>query len=112
MKSREEIVDTLKIWIAEGRLISKVGLGIPYHEIERQVADGKYLATSAQGILCTDAKVKETFEEFWDQKRVMDGIRLGAVMGYVTVYSVTKAIAEGRIERVDLDGKKSILYVV
>lgn len=112
MKNTKEIIDLVRVWIAEGRLTSKVSLGIPYHEIDRKIADGTYLVTSAQGILCTDLETKAAFEELWSEKRIMDGVRLGAVMGLVTQYAVLKACNEGKIERVDLDGKKSILYVV
>lgn len=112
MKNRDEIVNAVKIWIAEGKLISKVSLGIPYHEIDKKVAEGTYFATSAQGILCTDAETRKEFEELWDKKRIMDGLRIGVVLGYVTQYGISKACAEGKVARVDLDGKKSILYVV
>lgn len=109
--SRSEIVELLNSWIREGRLVSKTGLGLPYAEINRRIAAGEWLLTSCESVLCADSEVRELFEQLWAEKRVMDRHACMVNKNLLTIYAMDKACNNGEFVRVDLEGKKTILYV-
>lgn len=110
-KSRDEIALDLRKMIAEGSLVSKVGTGLPYPEINRRIAKGEYLVTSCESVLATSREVREIFEGWIDEHRVMDTNMVRVHKDLPTLYAINKECADGRMLRFPDFGKMCPLFI-
>lgn len=110
-KSREEIVATLNRWVEEGEIVSKIGLNLPYAEVDRRVAKGELLLTLCEGVLCYKKEVKAEFDKLFVSHRILSSHGCRVHKNLLTLYAIEQAVTNGSLARVDLPGRKTILYI-
>lgn len=111
MKSRDEIAFDLRKMIADGRLVSKIGTGLSYPEINRRIARGEFLVTSCESVLATSRESRVIFEQWVQEHRVMDTNMVRVHKDLPTLYAINKECADGKMLRFPDFGKMCPLFI-
>lgn len=114
--NRNEIAETLRQWIAEGKMFSAAMLnknGVSAHELGRKCASGELFRSRHGSIIFTEDVLRKQMEEwlYGDDKRIYTGADLDSLKGIVKLYDINKACANGSYLRFDDLGKSATLYI-
>lgn len=114
--NRNEIAETLRQWIAEGKMFSTAMLnksGMSAHEVGRKCASGELFRSRHGAIIFTEDALRKQMEEwmYGEDKRIYTGADLNSLRGLVKLYDINKACANGEYMRFDALGKSATLYI-
>ena len=114
--NRNEIAETLRQWIAEGKMFSSAMLnksGMSAHEVARKCASGELFRSRHGAVIFTEDTLRNQFDEwlYSENKCIYTGADLGAMRGLVKLYDINKACANGEYLRFDALGKSATLYI-
>ena len=114
--NRNEIAETLRQWIAEGKMSSTAMLnksGMSSHEVGRKCASGELFRSRHGAIIFTEDALRKQMEEWMSGpgKCVYTGADLDSLKGLVTLYDINKACANGEFLRFADLGKSATLYI-
>lgn len=114
--NRNEIAETLRQWIAEGKMFSAAMLnkeGMSPHEQGRKCASGELFRSRHGSVLFTEDSLRKQFEEwmYGPDKRIYTAADLDSLRGIIKLYDINKACANGEYLRFDDLGKSATLYI-
>lgn len=114
--NRNEIAETLRQWIAEGKMFSAAMLnknGMSAHEVGRKCASGQLFRSRHGAIIFTEDALRKQFEEWMysGNKRIYTAADLDSLRGIIKLYDINKACANGEYLRFDDLGKSATLYI-
>lgn len=109
--NRNEIAFLLRQFIAEGKMVSKASMGIPYSAINKMIAEEKLFPSSYSSIVFTNEAARDRFEGLVAQKRILDGVAMRVSKKLLTLYSINIACANGDMLRFPDLGNSAVLYI-
>ena len=114
--NRDEIAETLRQWIDEGKMFSAAMLnknGLKAHDVYRKCASGELFRSRHGSILFTEDGLRRQLEEwmYGEDKRIYTGADLNSLKGLIKLYDINKACANGNLLRFDDLGKSATLYI-
>ena len=114
--NRNEIAETLRQWITEGKMFSSAMLnksGMSTHEVGRKCASGELFRSRHGAVIFTEDALRNQFDDwlYSENKCIYTGADLGAMRGLVKLYDINKACANGEYLRFDALGKSATLYI-
>lgn len=109
---RNEIVDKLREYIKDGKLLSKAQNGAYYHGFDRGIDKRELFATPYDSVVATDSEVANWFLSLIDTKRVMNKQMVRCVHRDLTSkYLIEKACMRGELIKFNEFGKGCVLYI-
>ena len=111
MLSKEEIAEKLRNAIADGVLVSRKSLGVPYPEVNRMIAKGELFVTSCESVLARTEWARDEFEKWVSERRVMDTNMVRVHKGLLTLYAINKECADGKMLRFPDFGRMCPLFI-
>lgn len=110
--TREQIKSKLEEWAEAGLLCSKRSTGFDYTVIKRMIGTGELYATSYENIVARSEDVRDMFETWVSEGKVLNATGVMARTGLTTAYKISLACAEGELLRFSKLGNAAIVYIV
>lgn len=110
--TREEIRTKLDEWAESGLLCSKRSTGFDYTAIKRMIGSCELYATSYENVVARSKDVRDIFEKWVSEGRVLNTTGVMARTGLTTAYKINLACAEGELLRFSKLGNGAILFIV
>lgn len=111
MESREVIIEWLKKMLDKGIMVYGPAAGLTRNRILRGITDSEFFATEFGGLVCRTEEVRDKFEGYVKDQRLLTERQLLAREGYRSAYDVRCALLEGKLARIKFAKNGLILYI-
>lgn len=109
---RNEIVNKLREYVREGKLLSKAQNGAYYHGFDRSINKGVLFATRLKSIVATTIEASDWFNDLIASDRIMESTVVKCVHREITSdHLIQKACMRGEMIKFDEFGKGCVLYI-
>lgn len=109
---RVEIVNQLREFVQQGRLLSKARNGAYYHGFDRAINRKELFATRLKSIVATDIEASDWLNGLIKSDRIMESTVVKSVHREITSdHLIHKACMRGEMIKFDEFGKGCVLYI-
>lgn len=109
---RLEIVNQLREYIKEGKLLSKARNGAYYHGFDRAINRKELFATRLKSVVATELEASDWLNALIKEDRIMESTVVKCVDRSITSdHLIKKACMRGDMVKFDEFGKGCVLYI-
>lgn len=110
---RLEIVNQLREYVKQGKLLSKARNGAYYHGFDRAINKKELFATRLKSVVATEIEASDWLNSLIKADRIMESTVVKSVNRELTSdHLIKKACMRGDMVKFDDFGKGCVLYIV